>query len=231
MPDAYLPFLVGAISGLLTGLAALAAYSAATQQNRLSASGVAGDWLRDLRAWASEAVDVLAEAAYCCPKSLNSMSESEKALVLSYRHRLSALIDRGRFLLPNECESNYGEQKAFAYRGFRAPALDALVAAERILGADANLFAFTSAKSALIGVRREFVSIIQLILDPRSMNKSVANILRHAQKDRKRDPTFGGLLPDPSRVPDGAEGLLYTASRRFEVASERSMSRCTEHST
>lgn len=212
----YLPFLVGALSGLLTGFAALAAYYTATRQNRLSATGVAGDWLRDLRAWASEAVDVLAEAAYCCPNSLNSMSEPEKAMVKRCRYRLSALIDRGRFLLPNESEAEYGEQKATAYKGFRPPALDALVAAERILGEDIELFAFSSAKLALLGVRREFVSIVQAILDPRSMNKSVAAVLRHAQEDRKRDPTFGGLLPDPSRVPKGDEALIYTASRRFE---------------
>lgn len=221
MPDDYLPFLIGALTGLLTGLAALAAYYTANRQNRLSAAGVAGDWLRDLRAWASEAVDVLAEAAYCCPKSLSSMSGAETATVLRCRQRLSALIDRGRFLLPNEREADHGGRKAGAYKGFRPPALDALVAAERILGGDANIFAIPNAKLALVAVRREFVSIVQAILDPRSMNKSVAAVLRHAQEDRKRDPTFGGLLPDPSRVPEGAEGLLYTVSRRFEESGGR----------
>ncbi|MDP2032029.1 MAG: hypothetical protein Q8K29_01325 [Polaromonas sp.] len=216
MPDDYLPFIVGALSGLLTGLAALASYYVANRQNRLSATSVAGDWLRDLRAWASEAVDVLAEAAYCCPKTLSALSESEKIVVVRCRHRLSALIDRGRFLLPNELETDHGEFKSGAYKGFRHSALDALVAAERILGEDIELFSFPTAKSALLGVRREFVSIVQGILDPRSMNKSVAAILRHAQEDRKRDPSLGGLLPDPGRVPEGDEGLLYTASRRFE---------------
>jgi hypothetical protein len=179
MTDDYGPFLVGALSGLLTGFAALAAYYTATRQNRLSATGIAGDWLRDLRAWASEAVDVLAEAAYCCPKSFSSMSELEQTIVLRCRHRLSALIDRGRFLLPNEHELSHGERKAGAYKGLRPPALDALVAAERILGENINRFAFPNAKSALIGVRREFVSLVQAILDPRSMNKSVAIVLRH----------------------------------------------------
>lgn len=215
MPDNSPSFLVGALSGLLTGLAALAAYYAATRQNRLTATAVAGDWLRDLRAWASEAVDVLAEAAYCCPKSLGLMSESEKAVVVRCRHCLSALVDRGRFLLPNEGESDRGERKSGAYKGFRPPALAALVAAERILGEDIDLFEFPNAKSALLGVRREFVSIVQTILDPRSMNKSVAAVLQHAQEDRKRDLTVGGLLPDPSKVPESAKELIYIASRRF----------------
>jgi hypothetical protein len=216
MTQEYLTFLVGALAGLLTGLAALAAYYASNNQNRLSARGIAGDWLRDLRAWASEAVDVLSEATYCCPKALSSMSESEQALVVKCRHRLSALIDRGRFLLPNEQEGAHGESKSSAYKGYRHPALDALVAAERILSESIEIYSFTNAKTALIGVRREFVSIVQTVLDPRSMNKSVAAVLRHAQEDRRKDPTLGGLLPDPSRIPDGDEGLLYTASCRYK---------------
>lgn len=216
MPDDYLPFLVGALAGLLTGLAALAAYYASNIQNRLSATGVAGDWLRDLRAWASEAIDVLSEATYCMPKAMNSLSESEKQFGVRCRSRLSALIDRGRFLLPNERESEYGNLKPGAYQGLRHPALDALVAAERILDGNIELFSFPNEKEALVGVRREFVSIVQSILDPRSMNKSVAAVLQHAHEDRRRDPSFGGLLPDRSKIPEGDEGLLYTASRRYE---------------
>lgn len=216
MPNDYLPFLVGAMTGLLTGFAALAAFYSANRQNQLSAAGVAGDWLRDLRAWASEAVDVLSESAYCCPEDLSSMSEVEHTTVVRCRHRLSALIDRGRFLLPNEREEQHGLGKAGAYKGLRPAALDALVAAERLLGEKIELFALPSSKTALIYVRREFVSMVQGILDPRSLNKSVAAILRHAQEDRKKDPTLGGLLPDPKSIPQGERGLLYTVSRRYE---------------
>jgi hypothetical protein len=216
MPEDYLTFIVGALAGLLTGLVGLAAYYTSNRQNQLSATGVAADWLRDMRAWASEAVDVLSEATYYFPKALDTLSESEVALITRCRFRLSALIDQGRFLLPNERESEYGAQKPAAFQGFRHPALDALVAAERILDGNVNLFSFPDAKKALIGLRREFVSIVQAILDPRSMNKAVAELLRHAQEDRKRDPTLGGLLPDPARIPQGDEGLLYTASRRYE---------------
>jgi hypothetical protein len=65
-------------------------------------------------------------------------------------------------------------------------------------------------------VRREFVSIVQAILGPRSINKKVAAILRQAHEDRRKDPTLGGLLPHPDSVPLGAEGLLYVAARRYE---------------
>ncbi|MDK9703978.1 MAG: hypothetical protein OEL20_12650 [Sulfuritalea sp.] len=217
----FLTFIVGALAGILTGLGALAAYYAATRQNRLTATSIAADWLRDLRAWASEAVDVLAESTYMCRRSDSTLSSSEQAIATRCRYRLSALIDRGRFLLPNEREGEHGDHKASAYKGYRHPALDALVAAERILDGAIDLFAFPDRKAALIGVQREFVSIVQAILDPRSMNKTVAAILRHAQEDRRKDPSFGGLLPDPSKTPEGDEGLLYTASLRYEEATKR----------
>lgn len=216
MPQDFLTFIVGALTGVLTGLGALAAFYAATRQNRLTATSVAADWLRDLRAWASEAVDVLAESNYTCRKNNSTLSESEQTIHTRCRYRLSALIDRGRFLLPNEREEEYGDHKARAYKGLRHPALDALVAAERILDDAIDLLAFPDKKVALIEVQREFVSIIQAILDPRSMNKTVAAILRHAQEGRRKDPSFGGLLPDPSKIPEGAEGLLYAASLRYE---------------
>lgn len=223
MPEDYLTFIVGALTGLIAGFAALAAYYVGTRQNLLSAKSVAGDWYRDLRAWASEAVDVLAEAAYCCPRSLNETSTENKQKIVHCRCHLSSLIDRGRFLLPNEREKEYGLHKAGAYQGYRSPALDALVAAERVLNQKIDLFAFPSEKHALIALRREFVSIIQAILDPRSMNKSVASILLHAQEDRKRDPTMGGLLPDSKKVPEGAEGRMYIAARRYEESRSKNI--------
>lgn len=219
MSQEFLTFLVGALAGVLTGLAALAAYYAATRQSRLSATSIAADWLRDLRAWASEAVDVFSEATYTCRKDDPQLSTDDEACIARCRHRLSALIDRGRFLLPNEREGEYGDHKASAYKGLRPPALDALVAAERVLGNTIDLYAFPDRKTALIHLRREFVSIVQAILDPRSTNKTVARILQHAQEDRRKDPTFGGLLPDPAKAPEGDEGLLYTASLRYEESS------------
>lgn len=208
--------IVAALSGVLTGLVGLGSFYYLTQQNRLTATTVAADWLRDLRSWASEAINVLTEAGYTCPRGDPELSSEQEAIVHRCRYSLSALIDRGRFLLPNEREGEYGPLKARAYQGLRHEALDALVAAERILGNDAELHAFPDRKSALIGVRREFVSTIQAILGPRSINKQVAAILRDAHSDRRADPTLGGLLPDPDSTPSGAEGLVYEAALRYQ---------------
>lgn len=204
------------VAGLVIGVVAIVmsivAYGAAAYQNRLTASSVAADWLRDLRSWASEAIDVLAEESYTCRAGDPSPSEDETLCLLRCRHRLSALIDRGRLLLPNERADEYGGYKAGAYRGLRHPALDALVASDLVLEGTLPLHAFPDRKAALTGLRREFVSAIQAIIDPQSYNKSVAKLLRLASVARAKDPTRGGLLPDAKKVPTGEEGMMATAS-------------------
>lgn len=196
------------------------AYRAAVHQNRLSASSVAADWLRDLRSWAFEVIDVLSEASYVAQKGgLEETSEVSACLHRS-RHRLSALVDRGRFLLPNERSQEYGDYKPNAYRGLRHHALDSLVAAESILGDDLPLLAFPDKKHALVGLRREFVSAIHAIIDPQSTNRKIAAMLRIADEGRVKDPTLGGLLPDASKIPTGAQGILETASLRYDRAEK-----------
>lgn len=178
------------VANLAVALLAIV-FSAAVNQNRLTASSVAADWIRDLRSWASEAVDVLAKAAYTCRSGDPDPSEEETRSLLRCRHKLSALIDRGRFLLPNERDEEYGGHKAKAYRGLRHPALGALVAAEKILGKDLLLAAFPDRKAALIGLRREFVSLVQAIIDPKSYNKDIARVLHIASEARAKDPPLG----------------------------------------
>ena len=210
--------IVAIITLLISGSFSRIAYLAAVKQNKLSASSIAADWQRDLRSWASEAVDVLSEVAYTCRVGDPEPNEKETACIARARHLLSALIDRGRFLLPNEREEQYGDHKPRAFRGLRHPALDALVAADRILGNDMGLLSFPDKKSALIGIKREFVSIVQQIIDPQSHNEVIAETLRSVNTKRSGDPTLGGLLPDASKVPTGADGLLRIASKRFEAA-------------
>lgn len=196
---------------------AAVAYREAVRQNRLSASSVVSDWLRDLRAWASEAVDVLAEATYTSGVGDPDVVTDKAICLLRARHRLSALIDRGRFLLPNDHENEYSSRESKAYRGLRHHAIDALVAAEKVLAGNISLHAFPDQKAALIGLRREFVSAVQSIIDPQSFNKDIAKILRIASEARARDPTLGGLLSDASKLPTGSEGMIDTASKRYQL--------------
>jgi hypothetical protein len=211
------------VSGIAIVLS-FVAYRASVHQNRLSASSVGADWIRDLREWASEAVDVLAEASYTCTEdAVDNAGQADEHH--RCRCKLSALIDRGRFLLPNERDGEYGSHKPRAYRGLRHQALDALVAAEQILARSIPLETFRSRKDALVGVRREFVSIVQGIIDPISYNRDVAKILRMASDRRSKDPTLGGLLPDAAVMPTGAAGIMEAASKRNEAIQPASHTR------
>jgi len=207
--------LIAAIAGAIAGFTGLAAYYAASIQNRLTATNVAADWMRDLRSWASEAVDVLSESEHLVDReSFRPDDEAPSEGITRCQIRLSALIDRGRFFLPNEVDNCHGTHEPIAYRGFRHATLDPLVAAYRILQGKANLHSFSTRTEAINGVKREFVSSVQEILDPRSSNKTVATIIRNSHSDRKRDDLMGGLFPGPIDVPPGEEAVLYTAAMR-----------------
>src|SRR5712691_11062335 len=104
-------FLIGGLVGVLTGLAALSSIRASSHQNRLMAETLTTDWLRDLRAWASEAVDVLAQANYTCANPASITAAEMNHEIRHSRHRLSSLIDRGRFLPPNERTDQHGLYK------------------------------------------------------------------------------------------------------------------------
>lgn len=208
-------FLIGGFVGVLTGLAALANIRSSSYQSRLMAATLTTDWLRDLRAWGSEAVDVLAHATYSCA-SAGTITAAEMSDETRYsRQSLSSLIDRGRFLLPNERTNEHGLYKPRAYRGYRHPVLDGLVAAERILAGNIALHSFPSREAALEGVRREFVSFVQSILNPAQMNTTIGSLLEQVHKEEKLDPTRGGLLMDPEHAPPGAEGIVFIASQRY----------------
>lgn len=214
MDDALGTLLIAGLGVILGWMTTRSSYQATIAQYKLSASTAATDWLRDLRTWAAEAIDVLAEASYTCRAGDKPLDEASKLCLERCRHRLSSLIDRGRLFLPNEQEQRVGKTKSRAYRGLRHHALDALVGAERVLAGNISLYEFPDSKSALIGMRREFVSYIQAIIDPHSFNKEVAALLRVASSERAANPTLGGLLPNAAEPPRGEDALMEAASKR-----------------
>jgi hypothetical protein len=193
-------------------------------QRRHSAFSTAAEWRRDLTAWAAEVVDVLSEAAY----SFGDDSRATKAEQLfACSFRLSALIDRGRFFLPNIRQDEHGADKPPAYRGYRHSALDPLVAAEGVLSTG-KTGSFTDERDALVEMKREFVSALQQILDPQHHNREIAKVLFEGHKDQRSDPTLGGLLPDNRNIPRGADALLTAPrSRRSDIPGSDSVSPTT----
>lgn len=208
--------LAGAV---IAGFGIILGWLIARAQNRLTASAAVSEWRRDIRTWANEAIDVLTEAVYASKADEEEENGAEKIILC--RARLSALVDRGRFFLPNEREGDYGVDKAPAYRGLRHSALDPLVAAEQILSGASTIEPFPDRSTAVVGVKREFVSAVQSILDPRGLNKEVAGLLEIARVARKADPTLGGLLPDASKPPTGATGVILTAGRRYQLSQKK----------
>jgi hypothetical protein len=97
---------------------------------RLSVTTCASRWLLDLRVWASEAMDVLHEAE--CAEAADS-GPASAACRRRCRHRLSALIERGSFFIPDHRPHESGPEEAAAPRVIRHPAVGYLVAAERVL--------------------------------------------------------------------------------------------------
>lgn len=183
----------------------------AAAQRRHSAFSTAAEWRRDLTAWANEAVEVLSEATYACEEAADPAASSER--VFTCRHRMSSLIDRGRFFLPNIHRDEYGTDKPYAYRGFRHSALDPLAAAEHVLSIG-ETGRFADRRHALVAMKREFVSSIQRILDPEHYNQQVARMIAEGHESERKDPSLGGLLPDNGNIPLGTDGLLRNPPSR-----------------
>ncbi len=180
-----------------------AAALAASERRHASFNTVA-EWRRDLREWAAETINVLTQVTYLFEDPENTDADSH---AFSCRYRLSSLIDRGRFFLPNIRRDEYGIEKPYAYRGYRHSGLDPLVAAERVLSTGFT-GAFTDRKHALVAMKREFVSSMQQILDPEGQNQEVARMIREGHEATVGDRTFGGLLEDDGKIPLGAEAML-----------------------
>ena len=201
--------------GVLTAwLTSRAAAQAALQQSRIAAHSAAAEWLRDVRAWAAEAIAVLSEAYYTCQQHRGKQMPDDAAAVLrSCRHRISTLIDHGRFFFPNQNPNEDGTDKLPAFRGYRHAVLDPLVAAERVLGG--NLGGFSSSDDALLAMRRHFVNRVQQVLSPQTHNRQIAQMIQESSDARASDPRLGGLLPDSSDVPSGADALLHSRSTKL----------------
>jgi hypothetical protein len=128
------------------------------------------EYFADVLRWSDEALLILSEAVHLC--DLDS-KRCEPGRFFDRKHglriRLSAQIDRGRWLFPNSQVEEYGQAKEQAYRGHRPEVLNALVAAYNSISALSDLDGSENAphRAALDTARRRFTSEIQAVLDPR----------------------------------------------------------------
>lgn len=157
------------------------------QNNRIAAAATVTAWFGELRSWASDGVDILAEASY------SGATLKDEAHVRKLKHRLSSVIDRGRFFFPNLPYVKGGQEvKPTAYKGSRHAVLDPLVAAISIL--ESKLGRYGTQEEGLKAMQREFVSRVQQVLNPHESNQRIEALVSASREVKGGDRTLGGLI-------------------------------------
>lgn len=136
-----------------------------------------------VREWGFEAIDAINDALFLCAEQAITEDQFTGRLYEA-RRRISATIDKGRLFLPNEAHDEHGTYKGAAYRGFRPPALNVLVAAynmtfqfnEKELAENRDLF------DRFWNLRKEFVSELQVVVDPRENAAELDRLVREIRK-------------------------------------------------
>ena len=138
-------------------------------------------YFSEMRRWADEGCDQLSEAVHLCDLDPATSAVDFGARRHALRVSLSALIDRGRWFFPNLREHEAGNDRDKAYRGFRPPVLDELVAAYKLVGRldEASEAANADLREPLVAVKRRFSSEIQGYLDPRKREMKFARLTEY----------------------------------------------------
>lgn len=151
-------------------IAAMIAVLSAITASYISLRGQRLQYFGELRRWAEDVCDILAEADHACDLDPTKMAPNAFfELRHQLSHRMSAQIDRGRWFLPNLVYRDHGNGKAHAYRGLRQPALDYLVGAYKLIREldYGKRPPNQRIRRELVVSRRVFISEVQKYLDPR----------------------------------------------------------------
>lgn len=149
--------------------------------------------------WASACQDAFADTyallQFGTSDSLEWVQQAKTSLT-----KLTSLIDKGRWLLPNVDHEKYGTNKQAAYTGLRQLPLDCLVDAYNTLlagmkqlqasdstGGDGSRdgsasFKMSDAAKQIMLLKREFTSAIQEKLEPRIVEDEIKNLKAKAKK-------------------------------------------------
>lgn len=135
---------------------------------------------KNLFDWAGAVQDTLCEAHEVVARS--SDAATCRSQIETNLAKLTSLIDRGRWLLPNENHEAYGVNKESAYTGTRQESLEALVL---VYDAYSSFLLGKREKEPLIKfswqVRRHFTSVIQQKLEPRVLETELEQLYRLAK--------------------------------------------------
>lgn len=141
------------------------------RQNALAYQTFLNDKTQEISAWAAKVLDVLAR--------MHEILMEGKAAVdhQPLLAELSSLIDVGRWYFPNYDHELIGTDKPHAYRGVRQYLLDVCVYAYDLFR-DSSYGIVPGAASEMTRYRREFVSEMQLAINPRRLSKKDLQLLR-----------------------------------------------------
>lgn len=145
------------------------------------------EWVSSLRGWGFEAIDAVSDVLFLFSERTLPNDQIEARLV-AVRRRLSATIDKGRLFLPNDEYKTHGTSKSLAYRGFRPPALNILVAVYDLTREfnedelEENMRLFWIAWE----MRKEFVSELQAVVDPRDNIADLMRLIEEIKSERLR---------------------------------------------
>jgi len=113
------------VASMISVIAILLTWIAGRRARKLQFLGYLQKDYDDLQAWGQEVVHAMANAVMLCdlnPGKTQEPSYFERRHKL--RTKLSALLDIGRWLLPNEDHTSFGVHKQLAFRGHRQRALN-----------------------------------------------------------------------------------------------------------
>lgn len=139
----------------------------------------------DLRKWADEVIEQMTIAVFLCDLD---PSKDEMAFYNSrheLRTRLSALLDRGKFFLPNIDKDHHGQHKESAYRGFRSTTLDKVLECQNLVGElnYKNQLPNLSLRQKIVDTKKKFVSAISEELDPEQFEREIKRRLLELNRD------------------------------------------------
>lgn len=139
----------------------------AEAQTTLAHHSWSDDYFREIIHWACQVCTAISEAIHIV--GLNDDEQRRRTLI-----SLSACIDMGRWYFPNGQDSKRGQSKEPAYRGDRQAILDWIVYAYDICSDEGRV---KDPKARLTTCQRNFVSIIQSKIDPRSREVAIKKVL------------------------------------------------------
>lgn len=130
-----------------------------------------------LYSWASSCQETLSLALISCA-SLKIDDPEAKKNILRALTQLTALIDEGRWLLPNSNNDLFGNHKEEAYKGFRDGALDHLVSVYKILESVVDISTFEQEEKDSSSHLKNHHSRLKLGSEPQTAKMAVVSIGR-----------------------------------------------------